>query len=189
MTGSVTGLLGNKNLLDYSMTKGGIHAFVRSLATHLIDRGIRVNAIAPGPVWTPLNPADRQAAGSRRPRCQLRGWLPPRPPRSPSPGRTPPAAYLPSALPYLGPAFSHHRSLVRILPPPVRQRFWQSRRGDLCPHRFCCHAARANGRRPSCSSLPLCGLLRPDHSIPTVAARTPRASSGTNLRQPTTRPV
>ena len=63
MTGSVTGLLGNKNLLDYSMTKGGIHAFVRSLATHLIDKGIRVNAVAPGPVWTPLNPADRGAEG------------------------------------------------------------------------------------------------------------------------------
>jgi NAD(P)-dependent dehydrogenase (short-subunit alcohol dehydrogenase family) len=61
MTGSVTGLLGNKNLLDYSMTKGGIHAFVRSLATHLVDKGIRVNAVAPGPVWTPPNPADRNA--------------------------------------------------------------------------------------------------------------------------------
>jgi NAD(P)-dependent dehydrogenase (short-subunit alcohol dehydrogenase family) len=59
MTGSVTGLLGNGSLLDYSMTKGGIHAFARSLAMHLVPRGIRVNVVAPGPVWTPLNPADK----------------------------------------------------------------------------------------------------------------------------------
>jgi len=59
MTGSVTGILGSGHLLDYAMTKGGIHAFARSLASHLIERGIRVNVVAPGPVWTPLNPADR----------------------------------------------------------------------------------------------------------------------------------
>jgi hypothetical protein len=60
-TGSITGLEGNKDLLDYSMTKGGVHAFTRALSTNLIPRGIRVNAVAPGPVWTPLNPSDKAA--------------------------------------------------------------------------------------------------------------------------------
>jgi len=58
-TGSVTGLKGAKKLLDYSATKGAIHAFTMSLAASVIDQGIRVNCVAPGPVWTPLNPADQ----------------------------------------------------------------------------------------------------------------------------------
>jgi NAD(P)-dependent dehydrogenase (short-subunit alcohol dehydrogenase family) len=60
-TGSVTGLEGSKRLLDYAATKGAIHAFTKSLAQNLVDKGIRVNGVAPGPVWTPLNPAERSA--------------------------------------------------------------------------------------------------------------------------------
>jgi NAD(P)-dependent dehydrogenase (short-subunit alcohol dehydrogenase family) len=59
--GSITGLEGNKRLLDYSATKGAIHAFTKSLAKNLLPRRIRVNCVAPGPVWTPLNPSDRPA--------------------------------------------------------------------------------------------------------------------------------
>lgn len=60
-TGSRTGLWGSRNLLDYSATKGAVHAFTKALAQNVLDRGIRVNAVAPGPVWTPLNPADKRA--------------------------------------------------------------------------------------------------------------------------------
>lgn len=56
--GSVTSLRGSARLLDYSATKGAIDAFTKSLAQSLVQRGIRVNCVAPGPVWTPLNPAD-----------------------------------------------------------------------------------------------------------------------------------
>lgn len=60
--GSVTGLEGSADLLDYSATKGAIHAFTKSLAQNLVDRRIRVNCVSPGPVWTPLNVADKPAS-------------------------------------------------------------------------------------------------------------------------------
>ena len=53
---SITSYQGSKELLDYSATKGAITAFTRSLSENLIGDGIRVNAVAPGPIWTPLNP-------------------------------------------------------------------------------------------------------------------------------------
>jgi NAD(P)-dependent dehydrogenase (short-subunit alcohol dehydrogenase family) len=56
-TGSVTGLEGNAGLIDYACTKGAIHVLTMSLAQSVADRGIRVNCVAPGPVWTPLIPA------------------------------------------------------------------------------------------------------------------------------------
>ena len=55
-TTSVTMYQGSKELIDYSATKGAITAFTRSLSEQLVGKGIRVNAVAPGPIWTPLNP-------------------------------------------------------------------------------------------------------------------------------------
>jgi NAD(P)-dependent dehydrogenase (short-subunit alcohol dehydrogenase family) len=60
--GSITGLEGSKELVDYASTKGAIHAFTKSLAQNLVDKGIRVNCVSPGPVWTPLNVVDKPAA-------------------------------------------------------------------------------------------------------------------------------
>jgi NAD(P)-dependent dehydrogenase (short-subunit alcohol dehydrogenase family) len=57
--GSITGLQGNKQLIDYASTKGAIHAFTKSLAQNLVEKEIRVNCVSPGPVWTPLNPSDK----------------------------------------------------------------------------------------------------------------------------------
>ena len=55
--GSITGLQGHKNLMDYAATKGAIHAFTKSLAQNLVERKVRVNCVAPGPIWTPFIPS------------------------------------------------------------------------------------------------------------------------------------
>ncbi len=60
-TTSVTAFAGNKTLIDYSATKGAVSSFTKSLALSLVEKGIRVNAVAPGPVWTPLIPASFSA--------------------------------------------------------------------------------------------------------------------------------
>ena len=59
--GSITGLEGSKTLVDYASTKGAIHAFTKSLALNLAERKIRVNCVAPGPIWTVLQPVSKPA--------------------------------------------------------------------------------------------------------------------------------
>lgn len=59
--GSITGLEGNKTLIDYAATKGAIHAFTKSLALNLAERKIRVNCVSPGPIWTVLQPVSKPA--------------------------------------------------------------------------------------------------------------------------------
>ncbi|MGM9987694.1 MAG: SDR family oxidoreductase [Bacillaceae bacterium] len=58
-TASVTAYVGEKDMIDYSATKGAIVSYTRALANNLVDQGIRVNAVAPGPFWTPLQPASQ----------------------------------------------------------------------------------------------------------------------------------
>jgi NAD(P)-dependent dehydrogenase (short-subunit alcohol dehydrogenase family) len=65
-TTSITAFRGHKTLLDYSATKGAIVSMTRSLSEALIDKGIRVNAVAPGPIWTPLIPASFDAEKTAR---------------------------------------------------------------------------------------------------------------------------
>ena len=65
-TGSITGLEGSARLLDYSATKGAIHAFTKSLAQSVVEKGIRVNCVSPGPIWTPLNVADKPPTKAAR---------------------------------------------------------------------------------------------------------------------------
>jgi NAD(P)-dependent dehydrogenase (short-subunit alcohol dehydrogenase family) len=64
-TSSETGIMGSPQLPDYSATKGAINAFTKALAINLLPRRIRVNVIAPGPVWTPLNPSDDGLSAKR----------------------------------------------------------------------------------------------------------------------------
>lgn len=70
VTSSQTAAMGPKDLPDYAATKGAINTFTKSLAQSLVKKGIRVNAVAPGPVWTPLNPSD---AGAKKEKVQTFG--------------------------------------------------------------------------------------------------------------------
>ena len=84
-TTSVTAYQGNASLLDYSSTKGAIVAFTRGLSQQLIGQGVRVNAVAPGPIWTPLIPAT-MPEDKVAPSARTSPWAAPASPR-----RRPPA--------------------------------------------------------------------------------------------------
>jgi NAD(P)-dependent dehydrogenase (short-subunit alcohol dehydrogenase family) len=73
-TASVTAYKGNKQLLDYSATKGAIISFTRSLSQALAERNIRVNAVAPGPIWTPLIPASYDASRKQPSTARMYQW-------------------------------------------------------------------------------------------------------------------
>ena len=75
-TSSITAYNGSKDLLDYSATKGAITSFTRSLALNLAEKGIRVNAVAPGPIWTPLIPATFDAKKVKEARSKHTGKTP-----------------------------------------------------------------------------------------------------------------
>ena len=96
-TSSETGLRGNKGCPDYSATKGAINAFTKSLAQKLVDKGIRVNAVAPGPVWTPLNPPTRESTRRRSPSSARRRRWAGRPSRRRSPPLTSSSPATPTA--------------------------------------------------------------------------------------------
>ena len=65
-TTSIAELEGSGQLLDHSATNGAVHAFTKSLAQNLVKEGIRLNCVAPGPIWTPLNVADKAATKPAR---------------------------------------------------------------------------------------------------------------------------
>ncbi|SDU80211.1 short chain dehydrogenase [Gordonia westfalica] len=81
-TSSINGLRGNDSLIDYSATKGAVLALTYSLAQSLMERRIRVNCVAPGPVWTPLIPATMPAEAVKDFGTQARWAVPPSPMRS-----------------------------------------------------------------------------------------------------------
>ena len=128
-TSSINGLRGNKTLIDYAATKGAVLAFTYSLAQAMLDRGIRVNSVAPGPVWTPLIPAtfDREKSATSAAR---RRWAGPRTRmRSPRPMCSSPAGGCPATTP----ARCWPRSAARRCPVRSQDGRWFASLGPAGP--------------------------------------------------------